>query len=149
MSFELLEQNNINILDSSKDVENISIAIIASRDISKTAVLLKENGYDVLISISAVDDTENIVVVYDFYSVQSKQRFVVKCRLDRNIPEIQTVSDLYTTADWHEREAYDLMGIRFLKHKNLKRLLLPDSWIGHPLRKDYKMEDARLVWNER
>ncbi|MCA9807560.1 MAG: NADH-quinone oxidoreductase subunit C, partial [Cyanobacteria bacterium HKST-UBA06] len=52
-------------------------------------------------------------------------------------------------ADWHEREAYDLFGIQFDGHPNLKRILMPDDWVGHPLRKDYTVDDPRLVWNER
>jgi NADH-quinone oxidoreductase subunit C len=57
--------------------------------------------------------------------------------VDRGDPHIPTVAHLWPTADWHEREAFDLMGIRFTGHSDLRRLLLPDDWEGHPLRKDY------------
>jgi len=54
------------------------------------------------------------------------------------LPEVDSVSDVWAIADWHEREAYDLVGIRFLGHPNPKRILCPEDWVGHPLRKDYE-----------
>jgi NADH-quinone oxidoreductase subunit C len=57
------------------------------------------------------------------------------------IPQIPTVSSIWKTADWHEREAFDLMGIEFVGHPDLRRILLPEDWVGHPLRKDYQVQD--------
>ena len=56
---------------------------------------------------------------------------------------------IWHAADWHERESYDLLGIHYDGHTNLTRILMPNDWLGHPLRKDYKVNDPRLVWNER
>jgi len=84
-------------------------------------------------------------VVYHLYSYPQKHSLTLKVRLPRwqndrpgELPEIPTVSGVWVIADWHEREAYDLMGIQFLGHPNLRRILCPEDWVGHPLRKDYE-----------
>ena len=62
---------------------------------------------------------------------------------------MKSVFSVWITADWHERECFDLMGITFENHPSLKRILMPDSWEGYPLRKDYVQDDKRLTWNQR
>ena len=86
------------------------------------------------------------VVVYHLSSIAKKHSLVVKANLPRwkddvegQLPEVPTVSDVWRTADWHERELYDLSGVRFVGHPNLRRILCPEDWVGHPLRKDYEM----------
>jgi NADH-quinone oxidoreductase subunit C len=88
----------------------------------------------------------HLEVVYHLWSVPNKVSLVLKVILPRwkdekpgNIPEVPTVSGVWRTADWHEREAYDLCGVRFVGHPNLRRILCPEDWVGHPLRKDYEM----------
>ncbi len=76
-------------------------------------------------------------MVYHLTSTTHRNTIVVKTKLDRENPEIETVSDIWRTADFHEREAYDLFGVRFLNHPDLRRLFLTDEWVGYPLRKDY------------
>jgi NADH-quinone oxidoreductase subunit C len=85
-------------------------------------------------------------VVYHLSSVTKKHTLVLKVRIPRwkdgvegELPEVPTVSHVWRTADWHEREVYDLSGVRFLGHPNLVRILCPEDWVGHPLRKDYEM----------
>ena len=85
-------------------------------------------------------------VVYHLWSVAHRVSLVVKVMLPRwqgdvpgEIPELDSVSGVWSTADWHEREVYDLNGVRFLGHPNLRRILCPEDWVGHPLRKDYEM----------
>lgn len=87
----------------------------------------------------------HLEVVYHLSSIPLKHRIVLKVSLPRwkndepgNLPEIPSVAGVWAIADWHEREAYDLMGIRFMDHPNLKRILCPEDWVGHPLRKDYE-----------
>jgi len=87
----------------------------------------------------------HIEVVYHLQSFVHKHRFVLKVSLPRwqghqagTLPEVPSVTGLWRTADWHERETYDLVGIRFVGHPELTRILLSDDWVGHPLRKDYE-----------
>jgi NADH-quinone oxidoreductase subunit C len=114
---------------------------------------------DMLNCISAVDYFEpdpkkakragwepHLEVLYHLSSTTKKHTLVIKVRLPRwkddtpgVLPEVPSVSDVWRTADWHEREAYDLMGVRFLDHPELRRILCPEDWEGHPLRKDYEM----------
>jgi NADH-quinone oxidoreductase subunit C len=88
----------------------------------------------------------HLEVVYHLWSFQNKASLVVKVMLPRwkngvegEIPEVPTVSGVWSTADWHEREVYDLSGVRFVGHPNLRRILCPEDWVGHPLRNDYEM----------
>ncbi len=87
----------------------------------------------------------HVEVVYHLSSYDQKQSLVVKVKLPRwqdgiegQIPQVDSVAGLWAIADWHEREAYDLVGIEFLNHPNLRRILCPEDWVGHPLRKDYE-----------
>ncbi|MDB5232805.1 MAG: dehydrogenase (ubiquinone) 30 kDa subunit [Chitinophagaceae bacterium] len=77
-------------------------------------------------------------MVYHFTSTTHRHTIVVKVNLDRSVPEIETVSDIWRTAEFHEREVYDLFGVKFLHHPDLRRLFLTDEWKGWPLRKDYE-----------
>ena len=88
----------------------------------------------------------HLEVVYHLWSVPNKVSLVLKVMLPRwksdqpgELPEVPTVSHVWRTADWHEREAYDLCGVYFTGHPNLRRILCPEDWVGHPLRKDYEM----------
>ncbi|MEX0865761.1 MAG: NADH-quinone oxidoreductase subunit C [Pirellulales bacterium] len=93
-----------------------------------------------------IEGGERIEVVYHLWSVPHKNSLVVKVLLPRwrdgvagQLPEVPSVSPLWSTADWHERETYDLSGIYFVGHPNLRRILCPEDWVGYPLRKDYEM----------
>lgn len=105
--------------------------------------------FDFLSNISAVDyHPENrFAVVYHIASIPYQMQLTLKVELENNreldlLPELPSVSSVWRTADWHEREAYDLMGIFFINHPDLRRILLPDDWEGYPLRKDYQDADA-------
>ena len=85
-------------------------------------------------------------VVYHLSSISKKHSLVVKVILPRwkddqegQLPEVPTVSHIWRTADWHEREVFDLSGVRFIGHPDLRRILCPEDWVGYPLRKDYEM----------
>lgn len=88
----------------------------------------------------------HIEVVYHLSSIPHKHTIVVKVKTPRwkndvegELPELPTVSHVWRTADWHEREVYDLVGVQFVGHPNLRRILCPEDWVGYPLRKDYEM----------
>jgi NADH-quinone oxidoreductase subunit C len=80
-------------------------------------------------------------VVYSLYSHEKKHKFTMRVRVPRSVASVPTVIDVWSTAGWHEREAWDLLGIRFAGHPDLRRMLMEDHWVGHPLRKDYQMPD--------
>lgn len=100
----------------------------------------KETAFDYLISLTAVDFLTHMTVVYHLDSTQYRQLLVLKVQLtDRETPSVDTVSSVWTGADFHEREVFDLFGIRFNNHPNMKRLFLEDDY-GYPLRKDFRDE---------
>jgi len=97
--------------------------------------------FDSLSCITALDnglESNELELVYNLYSIPYDHHLMVKVKLDRANPKIDTLTDIWRTADWHEREAYDLMGIHFVGHPDLRRILMPADWEGFPLRKDYK-----------
>lgn len=96
--------------------------------------------FDLLRCISAVDwpQKNGIELSYDLMSIRFSHTFAVKLVLDRARPEVDSVSAIWPAADWHEREAFDLMGVLFRNHPDARRILMPDDWSGHPLRKDYR-----------
>jgi NADH:ubiquinone oxidoreductase subunit C len=98
----------------------------------------KEMDFDYLFCLTAVDWKTHFIVVYHLTSTVHRHTMVVKIRLDRQRPEVRTVSDIWRTAEFHEREAFDLMGVVFMEHPDLRRLFMTDEWKGWPLRKDYE-----------
>jgi NADH-quinone oxidoreductase subunit C len=101
-----------------------------------------EMKFDLCSSISGTDDTKDFWVVYHLYSVHKNQRAVLKVKAEpRTDPVVPSVVSVWKAADWHEREAYDMYGIRFEGHPDLRRILLPEDWPGYPLRKDYEFPD--------
>ena len=93
--------------------------------------------FDFLFCLTCVDWKTHLTMVYHLTSTIHRYPLVVKSVLDRGFPEIETVSDIWRTAEFHEREVFDLFGVKFLNHPDLRRLLMTDEWVGFPLRKDY------------
>lgn len=102
--------------------------------------LRDSQGFERLADLTAVDwhpREPRFEVVYHLHSIASNRRLRLKCALKGDAARIETVTGVWRSADWHEREAFDLLGIAFEGHPNLKRIMLPEDWEGHPLRKDY------------
>jgi NADH-quinone oxidoreductase subunit C len=100
--------------------------------------------FDMLSCVTGLDngaESNTMEVVYSLYSIPFNHHLTLKVILPRENPEVETVSFIWKTADWHEREIFDLYGIKFLNHPDLRRILLPGDWIGHPLKKDYKAQE--------
>ena len=98
-----------------------------------------ELNFDYLFCLTCVDWKTHLTMVYHLESTQYRHIIVVKSKLDRNKPEIESVSQIWRTAEFHEREVYELFGVNFLNHPDLRLLLLPEGWEGkNPLRKDFE-----------
>jgi NADH-quinone oxidoreductase subunit C len=99
--------------------------------------------FNYLMCLSAVDygAGKTLGVVYHLQSIPLLHQIVLKVELPRESPVVPSVALIWRTADWHEREAYYLFGIRFEGHPDLRRIFLPDDWEGHPLRKDYVVQE--------
>ena len=93
--------------------------------------------FDFLSSLCGVDAGDSMFVVYHLYSYALRHSTVLKVKVPKDAPVTRSVTGVWRGADWFEREAYDLFGVRFEGHPDLRRILLPDDWEGHPLRKEY------------
>jgi NADH-quinone oxidoreductase subunit C len=94
--------------------------------------------FDFLFSLTCIDWKTHLTMVYHFESTMHRHNMVVKIKLDAAKPEVETVSNIWQTANFHEREVYELFGVNFLNHPDLRLLILPDGWEGkNPLRKDF------------
>jgi len=95
--------------------------------------------FDYLFCLTCIDWMTHLTMVYHLSSTKFRHNIVIKIKLDRTNPEIETVSDIWRTADFHEREVYEMFGVNFLNHPDLRLLILPDGWEGkNPLRKDFE-----------
>jgi NADH-quinone oxidoreductase subunit C len=94
--------------------------------------------FDYLFCITCVDWKTHLTMVYHLTSTLYRHIIVVKSKVDRTNPEIETVSDIWRTAEFHEREIYDLFGVKIINHPDLRRLFMAEDWKGWPLRKDYE-----------
>jgi len=130
-----------------RDLESeITFKVKTSKIVEVCAYLKTEEKFNFLSDLCGVHYPENdkkFEVVYHLFSIDNKKRVRLKVFLGmgENIP---SVTEVWGTANWHERECFDMLGINFSGHPNLKRILLPDDFTGHPLRKDfpYRSEDA-------
>jgi NADH-quinone oxidoreductase subunit C len=115
---------------------------ISPEQIADVAIFLNDDEnlkLDFLMCLSGVDNGKGTLgVVYNIFSMSHRHKINLKIEVPKDKPEVPSVSSVWPTANWHEREAYDLVGIVFTDHPDLRRILMPYDWEGHPLRKDYK-----------
>lgn len=117
------------------------------QDLMGVALNLQQNPatyFDMLSCITGIDngtDAATMEIAYNLYSIPYNHHLMIKVVLPRDKPEIESVSHVWRTADWHEREIFDMYGIHFINHPDLRRILMPADWEGHPLRKDYTHQE--------
>lgn len=118
--------------------------VVKKEEIVAICSFLKDQvGYNFLTDLCGVDylgKTPRFMVVYHLYNLATHERLRVKVPVEESDPTVDTVSGVWGTANWHERECWDLVGISFNNHPDLRRILLPADWQGHPLRKDYPLQ---------
>ncbi|WP_082651670.1 NADH-quinone oxidoreductase subunit C [Gorillibacterium timonense] len=121
--------------------------IIDAHSWQEAALLLRDHDdlhLDYLRSMAGTDYETHMEVVYYLLSLSTGEEYAVKVKTERNEPSIPSVTPVWATANWNEREIYDLLGIDFPGHPDLRRILMPDDWVGHPLRKDYEPLDPEV-----
>jgi NADH-quinone oxidoreductase subunit C len=131
------------VLDEKEFRGEVTVVVKKEEIVAVCTFLKDELGFNFLTDLCGVDylgTAPRFMVVYHLYNIGTHQRFRVKASVEESDARIDTVSGVWSTANWHERECYDLMGISFNNHPDLRRILLPDEWEGHPLRKDYPVQ---------
>jgi NADH-quinone oxidoreductase subunit C len=98
-------------------------------------------GFESLMCLSGVDYPEHLTLVYHLFSTSCRHKITLKADVGRDGPRVPTVEGIWRVANWHERETYDMFGIVFDGHSDLRRILCPDDWEGWPLRKDYQVQE--------
>ncbi len=106
----------------------------------------KEYSFDFLFCLTCIDWKTHLMMVYHLLSKTHRHNIVVKAKIaDINSPQIETLTGIWQTANFHEREVYDLFGVKFLNHPDMRRLLLDENWEGYPLRKNYVDENMITI----
>jgi NADH-quinone oxidoreductase subunit C len=118
---------------------------IVPEKVQEVAQFLRDNAetrFDFLMCLSGVDLGKGFLgVTYHLYSMSVRHKITLKVEVPADKPEVPTVTFVWPSANWHEREAYDMVGINFIGHPDLRRILLPEDYPGHPLRKDFKVPE--------
>ncbi|MBI1909909.1 MAG: NADH-quinone oxidoreductase subunit C [Deltaproteobacteria bacterium] len=121
-----------------------SFLVVPAEKIVPVCELLKISDifyFDCLSDLTGVDWKDHLEVIYHLFSYRHRHHLEIKVKLPVEKPQVPTVESVWKVANWLEREVYDLLGINFEGHSDLRRIMLPDDWVGHPLRKDYKEEE--------
>ena len=127
--------------------DELTLEIAPAKIASVCGFLKYDQQFIRLSSVTAVDRypaAPRFEVVYHLHSIERNERLRLKCRLEGDEPEIESVTSVWRSANWYEREVFDLFGIRFRNHPDLRRIMMPDDWEGHPLRKDYPVTGHRV-----
>ena len=135
------------LLGGGLEHDEVTLEIAPGRINSVCGYLKFDQHFERLSSVTAVDrypSEPRFEVVYHLQSVERNLRVRLKCRIGGDNPQIESVTSVWRGANWYEREAFDLFGIRFIGHPDLRRIMMPDDWEGHPLRKDYPVTGSRV-----
>lgn len=137
--------DNAEFIEEGTEFLNVIVPSDKLHTIAQALNKSEDTKFDYLFCLSGVDWITHLMVVYHLASSVHDHTLVLKVKLpDRENPEVETVSDIWKTAEFHEREVYDLFGIRFKNHPDLRRILLDEDWVGYPLRKDY-VDEVNIV----
>jgi NADH-quinone oxidoreductase subunit C len=131
------------------DRGELTLEITPEKIFEVSGFLKQEQQFERLSAVTAVDwhpAEPRFEVVYHLHSVAHDQRLRLKCRLSGQAAEIDSVVGVWRSADWYEREVFDMFGVVFRHHPNLRRLLMPENWAGHPLRKDYPVHGYKYSY---
>lgn len=133
------------VLDVKSDGTLDPFIKVAPAQWNELATFLRDDAdlkFDFLMCLSGMDYGKNLLgVVYHLFSMTKKHKLTIKIEVPVDNAVIPSVESVWGTADWHEREVWDMIGIKFTGHPDLRRILCPDDWEGHPLRKDYKVPE--------
>jgi NADH-quinone oxidoreductase subunit C len=135
------------VRDGKYDRKELTLETPPAKILSVCGFLKYDRSFVRLSTVTAVDRypaEPRFEVVYHLHSIEPYQRLRLKCRVRGEDPVIESVTSVWRSADWYEREVFDLFGIRFVNHPDLRRILLPEDWEGHPLRKDYPVAGTRV-----
>lgn len=128
------------------EFSELTLEIEPSRIGEVCGKLKREMDFVRLSDLTAVDRypaEPRFEIIYHLHSLSRKERLRLKCRVGSETPEIESVTSIWRSANWYEREVFDLFGVRFTNHPDLRRIMMPDHWEGHPLRKDYPVTGSR------
>jgi NADH-quinone oxidoreductase subunit C len=142
MLAELNTQLESSILKHSLYAGELTITVSADHIVEVMTTLRDTYGFSYLVDIVAIDrytDEERFEVAYNVFNLAKNQRLRVKVMLEEANPELDSITGVYPAADWNEREAWDMMGIRFRNHPDLRRIYLPEDFEYHPLRKEFPL----------
>ena len=141
--FEVLqEQFGDRVIDLTENIDPwIRILPESTADVCSFLKTDSRMSFESLMCLSGADYEDHLTVVYHLFSTPHKHKIVLKVEVGRDDPHVPTVENIWRVADWHERETYDMYGIQFDGHHDLRRILCPDDWEGFPLRKDYKVQE--------
>lgn len=125
--------------DESGQWLNMTVTASEWLSVAKGLRSYESSPFDYMFCLTCIDWKTKLTMVYHLESTKTRDTIVVKVDLDRNNPEIETVSHIWRTAEFHEREVFEMFGVNFLNHPDLRLLILPDGWEGRsPLRKDFE-----------
>ena len=130
-----------------------SLLVPPGQIVAAAQAMRDKHGFDMLAALSAVDywpqRQPRFHAVYQFKNIAQKLRLEVRVPLDGDEPELASISEIFPNANWHERELWDMFGLHIRNHPDLRRILMPEDWTGHPLRKDYPLgyEEVQFSFN--
>ena len=136
-------KGDLEVINSEPDL--LVIKIKNKKLIKKLAWQIKEE-FDILYSLAVVDYSPDFELNYIFSNYKNAEILILKVNITEKDFAIDSITDIFNSANWEEREVYDLFGIKFNGHPDLRRILLPEDWPGHPLRKDFKVDDEIRNW---